>query len=94
MSRSGRGHPLLERLPSGIRDQPAVGTKKEFLFLRADDELTASQTTDGMPDAFLLDIMAFRRDFLIASFKVAVKVQENGQLQPGQGWNPSHTFQP
>lgn len=73
-----------ERLPSGIGNQPAVGTQKEFLFLRADDEFPPGQTTDGMPDALLFDTPAFHHDFLIASFKVAVKVQENGQFQPGQ----------
>ena len=78
MNRSGSGHPLPERLPSGIGNQPAVGTKQEFLFLRTDDEFPPCQTTDGMPDALLLDAMAFRHDFLIASFEVTVKVQENG----------------
>lgn len=47
-----------------------------------------------MPDAFLFDAMAFHHDFLIASFEVSVKVQENGQLQPGQGRSPSHTLHP
>ncbi|PNC88457.1 hypothetical protein CXT87_03850 [Akkermansia muciniphila] len=85
---------MLESLPSGIGNQPAVGTKKEFFFLCADDELLPGQTTDGMPDTFLFNASAFRYDFLIASFEVAVKVQENGQLQPGQGRSPSHTLQP
>lgn len=42
------------------------------------------QITDGMPDALLFNAAAFHHDFLITSFKVAVKVEENGQLQPGQ----------
>ncbi|OLA87736.1 MAG: hypothetical protein BHW66_12035 [Akkermansia sp. 54_46] len=83
-----------ERLPSGIGNQPAVGTKQEFLFLRADVEFTAGQTTDGMPDTFLLDAMAFQHDLLVTAFKVAMKVQENGQFQPCQGWSPSHAHQP
>ena len=94
MSRSGSRHPPLERLPSGICNQPTVGAKQEFLFLRTNDELTACQTTDGMPDALLFDAMAFRHDFLVTAFKVVVKEQENGQLQPGQGWSPSHTLHP
>jgi hypothetical protein len=76
---------LLESLPSGIGNQPAIGPKQEFLFLRADDELPPGQTTDGVPDAFLFDATAFRHDFLIASFEVAVKVQKNGQFQTRQG---------
>lgn len=83
---------MLERQPSGIRNQPAVGPKQEFLFLRTDDEFPSGQTTDGMPDAFPFDATAFRHDFLIASFEVAVKVQENGQLQSGQGGSPPHTL--
>lgn len=35
-----------------------------------------------MPDAFLFDAMAFHHDFLIASFEVAVKVQENDSSSP------------
>ena len=46
-----------------------------------------------MPDALLFDATAFRHDLLITAFKVAVKVQENGQFQPGQQWSPFHTFQ-
>ncbi len=42
------------------------------------------QTTDGVPDAFPFDAMAFQHDLLVTAFKVAVKVQENGQLQSGQ----------
>jgi len=76
---------LPERLPSGIGNQPTVGTKKEFLFLCADDELPACQTTDGMPDALLFDATAFRHDLLVTAFKVAVKVQKNGQFQTRQG---------
>lgn len=83
-----------ERLASGIGNQPAVGTKQEFLFLRTDDELPPGQTTDGMPDAFPFDAMAFRHDLLVTAFEVAVKVQENGQFQPGQGRSPSHTLLP
>ena len=81
---------MLERQPSGIRNQPAIRPKQEFLFLRTDDELPSGQTTDGMPDTFLFNASAFRYDFLIASFEVTVKVQENGQLQSGQGRSPSH----
>lgn len=92
MNRSCGGHPLLERQPSGIRNQPAIRPKQEVLFLRTDDELTACQTTDGMPDAFPFDATTFRHDLLIASFEVAVKVQENGQLQSGQGGSPPHTL--
>lgn len=73
-----------ERLPSGIGNQPTIGTKKEFLFLRTDDELPPGQTTDGVPDALPFDATAFQHDLLVTAFKVAVKVQENGQLQPGQ----------
>ena len=83
-----------ERLPSGIGNQPAVGMKQEFLFLRADDELPPGQTTDSVPDAFLLDAMAFRHDLLVTAFEVAVKVQEDGQFQPGQSRSPSHTLHP
>lgn len=85
---------MLESLPSGIGNQPAVGTKKEFLFLCADDELPPGQTTDGVPDDFLFDATAFQHDLLVTAFKVAVKVQENGQLQPSQGRSPSHTLHP
>lgn len=83
---------MLERLPSGIRNQPAVGSKQEFLFLRTDDELPSGQTTDGVPDTFLFDATAFRHDLLVTAFEVAVKVQENGQLQTGQRWSLSHTL--
>lgn len=83
-----------ERLPSGIRDQPAVGTKQEFFFLRADDEFPPGQTTNGMPDTFLFDATAFRHDLLVTAFEVAVKVQENGQFQTRQGWSPPHTLHP
>lgn len=34
-----------------------------------------------MPDAFPFNATAFEHDLLIASLKVAVKVEENGQLQ-------------
>lgn len=84
---------MLESLPSSIGNQPAVGTKQEFLFLRADDELPPSQITDGVSDAFLLDATAFRHDLLVTAFKVAVKVQENGQFQPAQRRSLSHTSQ-
>lgn len=83
---------MLERQPSGIGNQPAIRPKQEFLFLRTDDELPSGQTTDGMPDTFLFNASAFRHDFLIASFEVTVKVQENGQLQSGQGGSPPHTL--
>ncbi len=52
------------------------------------------QTTNGMPDTFLFDATAFRHDLLVTAFEVAVKVQENGQLQTGQRWSLSHTLQP
>ena len=47
-----------------------------------------------MPDTFLFDATAFRHDLLVTAFEVAVKVQENGQLQTGQRWSLSHTLQP
>ncbi len=94
MNRSCGGHPLLESLPSGIGNQPAIGPKQEFLFLRADDVLPPGQTTDGVPDALPFDTAAFRHDLLVTAFEVAVKVQENGQLQPSQGRRPSHTLHP
>lgn len=78
----------------GIGNQPAVGTEQEFLFLRTDDEFSPCQTTDGMPDALLLDAMAFRHDLLVTAFKVAVKVQKNGQFQTRQGWSPPHRLHP
>lgn len=86
--------PLPERLPSGIgNQQQSDRSRNSSSFVRMMNSRPA-QTSDGMPDAFLLDAMAFRHDLLVTAFKVAVKVQENGQLQSGQGRSPPQTFQP